>query len=110
MKLAVLGLIIVLGCAANTQNKVPNLIGSWALQDKDVINYPEIIFNEDSTAIFKSKGDTIYRFTYLLDGSNLVLQDVTGNKESYEILHLNKDSLIFKDLRENKEQQIYVKK
>jgi hypothetical protein len=110
MKVAILGLVILLGCAANVQNKEDRLIqGTWILQDKSAINYPKIIFNNDSTAIFRSEGDTIYRFTYLLRNSHLVLQDLYGTQEIYEILRLNRDSLVFKSLRENQERQFYLR-
>ena len=106
----ILGLLALLGCATTEQHKETNSIqGSWVLQDQDAINYPQIIFNKDSTAIFKSKGDTIYRFTYFLQGANLILQDNTGNQEIYEILRLSRDSLVFNSLRENRSHQIYIK-
>lgn len=110
MKVAILGLVILLGCAANVQHKEDSLIqGTWILQDKEAVNYPKIIFNNDSTAIFRSEGDTIYRFTYLLRDSDLVLQDLYGTQEMYKILRLNKDSLVFRSLRENQERQIYLR-
>lgn len=115
--LPLLGLILLLVCTAymkketEYRQKKPEsiLYGSWILQNKDAINYPQIIFNEDYTAIFKSRGDTIYRFTYLLKGANLTLQSITGEEETYEIVKLNNDSLVFNGLRENLEQQIYIR-
>ena len=101
---------MLLGCASNVQHKENSSIqGTWILQEKGAINYPKIIFNNDSTAVFRSEGDTIYRFTYLLKGSDLVLQDLYGTQETYEIMRLTTDSLIFKTLRENQNRQIYLK-
>lgn len=110
MKLIVSSFILLFGCAANFQQKENSLIkGVWILQAKNAINYPKIIFNNDSTAVFRSEGDTIYRFTYVLKGSDLVLQDFHGTKETYELLRLTTDSLVFKSLRENQERQIYLR-
>jgi hypothetical protein len=97
-------------CNFNNQNKKTIIYGSWILQNKESINYPEIIFNKDLTAIFKSKADTIYRYYYEFNGSKIILKDLNNKKETYEVLKLNKDSLVFRSLRENLSQQIYIKR
>jgi hypothetical protein len=110
MRKFIIGLIMLLGCASYVQLKDNSSIhGTWILQEKGAINYPKIIFKHDSTAVFTSEGDTIYRFTYLLKGSDLVLKDLYGTQETYHIMRLTSDSLIFKTLRENQNRQIYLK-
>jgi hypothetical protein len=110
MRIFIKGLIILLGCTSNVQHKENSSIqGTWILQEKGAINYPKIIFKNDSTAVFRSEGDTIYRFTYLLNGSDLVLKDLSGTQETFHIIRLTTDSLIFKTLRENQNRQIYLK-
>ena len=102
-------LIIVFGCTT-TKTRVSNSIcGTWVLVNKKAINYPEISFNKDFTAVFKSKGDTIYRFTYPLKDLEIVLTDLNGKKESCEIIELTNNKLVFNGLLNNKGRQVYEK-
>jgi len=86
------------------------IVGEWILEDSSAINYPEIIFNKDSTAIFTSKGDTIFRFIYEVDKSFLYLKDMNGMKEKYKFVTLNRNSLVFNNFRENHTKQVYKRK
>lgn len=87
------------------------LAGSWILIDKTMVNYPEIIFEEQGTALFKSKGDTLYRYHYQLKAdSTIELTDVRGQKYDVKIVKLSEDSLIFQRLTDQKEVQVYLRK
>lgn len=93
----------------NRQNK--SIKGYWILKNQKVINYPSLEFKKDSLAIFFSRGDTIYRFKYFVKGSYLTLtNNFNSEKESYEIIQLDNDNLIFASLREKKEKQHYKRK
>lgn len=50
------------------------ILGCWKNINGE-IGYPCLSFMNDSTAIFTSKGDTLYRMKYHLKGSNLYLFD-----------------------------------
>ncbi|MFK7049509.1 hypothetical protein FLACOL_00623 [Flavobacterium columnare] len=100
--------------SCNYKNRFENgnefIIGRWILDStKKQINYPEIIFYKDSTAVFKSQGDTLYRFNYYLDGTFIALKDINNVKEKYKIHKLTKDSLSFDELRENEFRQTYTR-
>ena len=97
-------------CSCSVLEKRELIVGEWILEDSLAINYPEIIFNNDSTAIFTSKGDTIFRFIYKVDKSFLYLKDINGTKEKYKFISLNKDSLVFNKFRENQTKQVYKRK
>lgn len=103
-------LIVVFGCTTTKTRMSNSICGTWILSNKKAINYPEISFNKDSTAVFKSKGDTIYRFTYTLIDYEIVLTDLNGNKKSCEIIELTNNKLVFNGLLKNKGRQVYEKK
>jgi hypothetical protein len=110
-----LNLVIIVFFSCNYKNGLRNgnklIIGRWFLDSKQKqINYPEVVFYNDSTAVFTSRGDSIYYFNYFLDGSSLILKNINNIKEKYEINKLTKDSLIFNDLRENEFSQIYTRR
>ncbi len=61
----------------------------------------------DSTAIFNSLGDTLYRYRFYTDRNMLVLMDINGKETRDKILKLDRDSLIFETLAGHKEIQRY---
>ncbi len=105
--------LISCGNSANQQkvNDYSNkdIIGNWVLVVKQV-NYPSLVFNTDSTAIFNSMGDTLYRYKYYVDKTELVLKDINGKVTRDKILKLDRDSLIFETLADNKQVQRYKRK
>ena len=87
------------------------VIGSWVLtSEANQINYPQITFNNDATAIFSSRGDTLYRFKFSVKGDQLYLKDPFGKEEHYRFKMPAKDKLIFPALREHRTEQIYIRK
>ena len=46
---------------------------------KKRVNYPEMEFCKDRTAVLYSQADTIYRFTFYTRNDTLFLVDVNGN-------------------------------
>lgn len=87
--------------------KKGDLIGTWHLS-KDEINYPTITFKEVRVNL-TSRGDTFYVYEYHLQGENLIFVDILGNKFKNHITFLNRDSLIFETLLQNKSIQVYTK-
>ena len=86
-----------------------DIVGKWILAVKQV-NYPSLVFNTDSTAVFTSMGDTIYRFKYYVDKTELVLKDINEKVTRDKILKLDRDSLVFETLADNKQVQRYKRK
>jgi hypothetical protein len=83
-----------------------NIYGSWYLHSS-LINYPELTFSVDSIAIFKSRGDTVYRFRFYTKNDTLFLTDFFKKRATAKILTLSQDSLIFETLLENNSIQRY---
>lgn len=107
---SILSFVLLFSCG-NVQNHVKSftntdIIGKWILATKQ-INYPSLIFNADSTAIFNSMGDTVYRYKFYIDNSVLVLKDINGKETRDKIFKLDSDSLIFETLADNKAEQKY---
>ncbi len=71
--------------------------GKW-VSVEETINYDALFFLPNNTAIFTSKGDTIFRYDYKVNcsRSKLLLSDVYGNKYEHQIKLLSNDSLFFK--------------
>ena len=87
------------------------LIGTWVLSDKKVVNYPEIVFSDKATTLFKSRGDTLYRYQYQLKSDNTIeLVAINGEKYTGKIVKLNADSLIFEGLINQEGIQTYLRK
>ncbi len=98
------------GCSSNAQKENKKLIGKWELNEKEFqVNYPILYFNSDSTAIFTSRGDTIYRFKYLFKSETLFLKDLNCKETSWKINKLNNEQLVFEKLFENLKPQYYIK-
>ena len=83
--------------------------GKWELKDnKNQINYPILYFKEDSTAIFTSRADTVYRFKYSFKNDYIILKNTfTPEITEWKILRLSNDELVFKSLLEHKDKQVY---
>ncbi len=96
---------------ANAYPGDQSLIGTWILIDKTAVNYPEIIFNDKGTALFKSKGDTLYRYQYQLKGDGAIeFVDIQGVSYTGKIVMLNADSLILDGLINQEGTQVYLRK
>ena len=98
------------GCSVMVPKESKEILGKWELTEEEFqVNYPILYFNTDSTAMFSSRGDTIYRFKYLLISENLILKDLEGNESTWKISVLNETELIFEKLFENINPQHYKK-
>jgi hypothetical protein len=96
------------GCSTSEQTYSKKLLGKWVLQEKTFqLNYPVLYFNTDSSAVFTSHRDTLYRFKFNINGTELLLKDVYGKETKWEINKLNENQLIFGSLFENEKQQVY---
>lgn len=69
-----------------------NLIGCWK-QKVNEISYPTLYFARDSTAVFTSKADTVYRFKYWTEKGTLMLVD--NNNKVYECLIIGYSDSVF---------------
>lgn len=105
--------VLILFCATQERHfKYEKFLGEWKLVNAEPlqINYPELIFKNDSTASFTSRGDTIYWFMrYFLKSDSLILKDNEGKISKCKILKLDNDSLVFKTLLGHKKVQRYIK-
>jgi hypothetical protein len=106
MKSFLLSLFLMTSCYKN--QKTSSILGNWVLTNSQ-INYPEIQFNLDSSAIFYSYGDTIYRYKYYVQNNFLYLIDFEQNKTRFKIEKLDNIHLVFSNFLEQKEKQIYAK-
>ncbi|ELM3645234.1 hypothetical protein LIS90_13535 [Flavobacterium psychrophilum] len=102
----IFGCAFIFNCCGQTKFKPKDIIGKWSLTIKQ-LNYPTLIFKSDSTAVFTSMGDTIYRFKYFVDRKQLFLKDINGRLTKNNILKLDKEYLVFKTLLDNSKIQIY---
>lgn len=83
------------------------LYGEWELVGKEQVNYPNIEFLKDSSAVLHSQADTIYRFTFFLRNDSLVLVDINGNKHINKICELNDKTVVLDDIADVHEKQTY---
>jgi hypothetical protein len=93
--------------AKNKNNKL--IFGKWILSNnkKLQVNYPILYFNTDSTAIFCSRGDTIYRFKYKIYKKCLILIDINGIETRCPIKEISCQNLVFFNLLKHKTIQYY---
>ena len=106
-------LVICLPIQSNVSGQIQSkqLFGKWVLKDKlEQINFPIIFFNEDSSAIFNSRADTLYRFTFLCADSNLVLRDINNRLTYWRIKQISKTKLVLDGLFENPGHQVYLRR
>jgi len=98
------------GCSVTVSKENKKILGKWELTEEEFqVNYPILYFNTDSTAMFTSRGDTIYRFKYLLKSESLILKDLDDKESTWKISVLNEKELVFDKLFENIKLQHYNK-
>ena len=83
------------------------LYGEWELVGKEQVNYPNIEFLKDSSAVLYSQADTIYRFTFFIRNDSLVLVDINGNKHVNKICELNDKTVVLDGIADVHEKQTY---
>lgn len=83
------------------------LYGEWELVRKEQVNYPNIEFLKDSSAVLHSQADTIYRFTFFIRNDSLVLVDINGNKHVNKICELNDKTVVLDGIADVHEKQTY---
>lgn len=83
------------------------LYGEWELVEKEQVNYPNIEFLKDSSAVLHSQADTIYRFTFFIRNDSLVLVDINGNKDVNKICELNDKTVVLDGIADVHEKQTY---
>jgi hypothetical protein len=104
-------LLIIFACKQGIVNPIDKnlLLGEWVLS-KNEINYPSLKFYADSTAIFTSKADTIYRIKFFIKNDLLILKDVNNVEATNKIKVLDNNVLIFYNLLMHNTEQIYKRK
>ena len=83
------------------------LYGEWELVEKEQVNYPNIEFLKDSSAVLHSQADTIYRFIFFIRNDSLVLVDINGNKHVNKICELNDKTVVLDGIADVHEKQTY---
>jgi hypothetical protein len=102
----------LMSCGSDRQVRTyhaKDILGSWTLKNMEQVNYPTLDFKTDFTAVFTSRGDTVYRWRYLLQGDSLILFDVNNSKRVAKIEYLDSAELVFHSLLEEKGKQLYFK-
>lgn len=104
-------LFTLLACAPQKKHNIivseDMLYGEWELVGKEQVNYPNIEFLKDSSAVLHSQADTIYRFTFFLRNDSLVLVDINGNKHVNKICELNDKTVVLDGIADVHEKQTY---
>ncbi len=101
-------LLLALQCnqKVNQHYSSEEIFGEWTLIE-DQTNYPTLQFNKNSTAIFRSKADTMYFFRFNIKDDSLDLLDINNKKVVNKIKTLDSNRLIFYNLLEHNEVQVY---
>ena len=106
-------LFTLLACAPQKKHNIivseDMLYGEWELVGKEQVNYPNIEFLKDSSAVLHSQADTIYRFTFFIRNDSLVLVDINGNKHVNKICELNDKTVVLDAIADVHEKQTYKK-
>ena len=104
-------LFTLLACAPQKKHNIivseDMLYGEWELVGKEQVNYPNIEFLKDSSAVLHSQADTIYRFTFFIRNDSLVLVDINGNKHVNKICELNDKTIVLDGIADVHEKQTY---
>jgi hypothetical protein len=103
-------LLFFVQCGRDVSNhfEQKQIIGEWVLNE-DQINYPSLKFNADSSAVFTSRADTLYRFKFMVKGDSLILRDINNHISVNRIKTLNETELTFCQLLEHDKEQAYKK-
>jgi hypothetical protein len=101
--------LVFLLCSCSTKQIAnDSIFGVWRLQSKDSsLNYPSVSFYKDSSAVLTSRADTIYRYQYRVGDNSIIFKDLDGKESEFKILELNSSTLVFENLFEHKEKQVY---
>ena len=104
-------LFTLLACAPQKKHNIivseDMLYGEWELVGKEQVNYPNMEFLKDSSAVLHSQADTIYRFTFFIRNDSLVLVDINGNKHVNKICELNDKTVVLDGIADVHEKQTY---
>lgn len=84
------------------------LCGKWSLEGEEKwVNYPEMEFCKDRTAVLYSQADTIYRFTFYTRNDTLFLVDVYGKRYVNRIKKLTNNTIVFDGIADVDKEQTY---
>ncbi len=112
--MSLLWVLLIAGCSPNGTDYVPvkdvSIEGEWENVNEKAVFYRTLTFT-DSSAVFTSRGDTIYRFKYYLDPASrtLWLTDAFNKKLSAKVIKSDKDSLVLDRLWELNTKQRFFK-
>ena len=103
---------LILSCSPHRKHETmisANLLyGEWSLEGGEkYVNYPEIEFRKDSTAVLYSQADTIYRFTFYTRNDSLYLVDINGKKYVNRIKKLTNNTVVFDGIADVGKEQTY---
>jgi len=111
-KILILWALFLSNCSSNAVDTVESisLKGTWANTNETAVFYRTLTF-ADSSAIFTSRGDTIYIFKYYIDqpSRTLWLTDIFNKRLSAKIVKSDKDSLVLSNLWELSTKQRFSK-
>jgi hypothetical protein len=84
------------------------LYGEWSLKGGEkYVNYPDIEFRKDSTAVLYSQADTIYRFTFYTRNDSLYLVDINGKIYVNRIKEFTNKTIVFDGIADVDKEQTF---
>lgn len=105
--------ILLCSCTMSREDTIVDEIffyGTWILIGHDKqINYPYIEFFDDSSAVFHSQSDTIYRFSFYIKKDSIHIVDFDGTEYVNKFVVQSKGCVKFKGIAGIKPTQIYMK-
>lgn len=105
MKYSIIIIVLVIcSCSPSLKEEIDSnkILGKWCSKSYD--KYLSLTFKRNGGAVFDSKYDTVYYFSYALDRNYLSLN---GSASRNRILKLTQDSLILETLLEFNTIQAY---
>ena len=105
-------IFLIFSCSPSRKHKLEIsaniLCGKWSLEGGEKrVNYPEIEFCKDRTAVLYSQADTIYRFTFYTRNDTLFLVDVYGKRYVNRIKKLTNNTIVFDGIADVDKEQTY---
>lgn len=104
-------IFLIFSCSPSRKRKLEIsaniLCGKWSLEEEKRVNYPEIEFSKDRTAVLYSQADTIYRFTFYTRNDTLFLVDVYGKRYVNRIKKLTNNTIVFDGIADVDKEQTY---
>lgn len=105
--------VLLLSCSNPSKNNTISekyIYGEWNLESGEKqVNYPCIIFHNDSSVELFSRADTVYYFTFFIRKDTLYTSDIYGKQYKNKIIELKKNTLVLKNIIDIYQKQKYTR-